>query len=172
MAKPVRCFISLGANINKPKQQIASAIAALRQLPLSQLSAVSPWYETAAIGNTDQDNFINAVAALDTQLSAIGLLQSLQAIEQQQGRIRTERWGPRSLDLDLLVYGQEQWRSAHLWLPHPRMLERKFVLQPLRDIAPQLYLNGTHIGVYLAQCAAQMVTPINPVSARELNYVG
>ena len=141
-------------------------------MPQSQIRTVSPWYETAPIGNTTQANFTNAALALDTSLNAITLLRALLSIENQQGRVRKERWGPRSIDLDLLLYGDEQWRTNELWLPHPRISERRFVLQPLHDIQPTLMLNGKPISGYLARCAEQTITQIEPLTTREQHHAG
>lgn len=172
MADRVLAYISLGSNMDKPEQQLAQAITSISGLQQSQLKAISPFYETAALGNTDQANFVNAVVSLHTELTALRLLQALQAIETQQGRIRQERWGPRSLDLDVLIYGQEQWRSSQLWLPHPRMSERKFVLQPLHDIAPNLPIGQHTLSDYIAACADQYIAPLETSYSREMLHAG
>jgi len=94
------------------------------------------------MGSVDQPDFVNAVAALDTRLDAHVLLSELQSIEQQQGRVRGVRWGPRTLDLDLLLYGDEQITTGQLTVPHPGLLQRSFVLHPLYEIAPELQFNS------------------------------
>lgn len=134
------CYIALGSNLANPMQQIGSAIEALRNLPKSSLLAVSPWYQTAAVGPGEQPDYINAVAKLATLLTARQLLKATQAIEQAHQRRRTLRWGPRTLDLDILVYGQLMLDEPDLTIPHPRLGQRHFVLYPLFDIAPDLIL--------------------------------
>lgn len=140
---PVRAYIALGANLGDAKVTVLQAAAALAALPGTQLQAVSSLYQTAAL-NTDSDlvaslaspDYVNAVAAIDTCLTATALLDHLQALEAQAGRERPYRNAPRTLDLDLLLYGDAQLHSARLTVPHPRMLQRAFVLVPLAEIAP------------------------------------
>jgi len=133
-------YIGIGSNLDQPLQQVQDAITALSQLPQSRLVAHSPWYGSTAIGPGQQADYVNGVAELDTRLSAHDLLDALQAIEQSQGRLRHERWGARTLDLDILLYGQQPMADTRLVVPHPRMLERPFVLQPLLALAPALVL--------------------------------
>lgn len=136
-------YIGLGSNLDSPRRQIDTALAALKRLPQTRLIAVSPVYRSAPMGPADQPDYLNAAAALLTRLGAEDLLAELQSIEKAQGRERDgERWGPRTLDLDLLVYGRDQHDSASLTLPHPGIAERNFVLFPLRDIAPHLGIPG------------------------------
>jgi 2-amino-4-hydroxy-6-hydroxymethyldihydropteridine diphosphokinase len=136
----VRCYIALGSNLDNPLDQVSKAVCALAQLPTTQLTQTSPWYQTKAVGPGEQPDYINGVACLDTELSAIDLLHGLQQIEIDQQRVRSERWGPRTLDLDILLYGNQTIDESALIVPHPRMKERRFVLAPLSDIAPQLHL--------------------------------
>lgn len=136
----ILAFIGIGSNLDQPAIQVQRAIAALGTLPNSRMQQCSPWYRSAAIGPGEQADYINGVAALETGLSAIELLDQLQAIEQAQGRVRTVRWGPRSLDLDLLLYGNQRIDSDRLIVPHPRLQDRHFVLYPLYDLAPDLSL--------------------------------
>lgn len=159
----VRAFIGLGSNLDGPKEQIFRAIAALRELPLSRLTAVSRLYCSAPMGPADQPDYINAVAMLDTRLSPIELLDALQAIEQAQGRVRgAERWGPRTLDLDLLLYGTERIESERLLVPHPGMAERNFVLYPLSELAPELVLpDGRALSQMLAECSGEGIEPLS-----------
>lgn len=134
-----RAYIGLGSNLDHPRKQILTAVAKIKSLPDSSFVSVSRLYETEPVGFNDQPNFINAVLALDTKLPAEKLLQALQAIENQHGRVRgLNRNGPRTLDLDLLLYGHDVIRTDTLIVPHPRMLEREFVLMPLADIVTDI----------------------------------
>ena len=134
-------YIGLGSNLNHPTQQLDIAVLALKQLLNTQLLAVSHFYETTPVSTLEQPNFINAVACLKTQLSPQALLYALQNIEREQGRIQTqEKNGPRTLDLDILLYRDQIIHEADLTIPHPRFLERAFVLTPLLEIAPNLIL--------------------------------
>lgn len=128
-------FIALGSNLDDPALQLQRAISALAKLPASVLMQVSSVYRSAAIGPGPQPDYLNAVALLETELEPEALLDALQDIERSQGRERDERWGPRTLDLDLLLYGDREILSARLTVPHPRMPERDFVLYPLREIS-------------------------------------
>lgn len=135
--RPARAYIGLGSNRGDPVAQLRCALAALGRLPASRLQAVSPFYVSAPMGCRNQSPFINAVAALDTALAPMSLLRALQRIEAAQGRRRgRRRWGPRPLDLDLLLYGARRVRTACLRVPHPRLTQRAFVLRPLCDVAP------------------------------------
>jgi 2-amino-4-hydroxy-6-hydroxymethyldihydropteridine diphosphokinase len=136
-------YVGIGSNLEAPIEQVERAFAALGELPDSILTARSGLYRSAAVGPADQPDFINAAAALLTRLSAADVLAKLQEIETAHGRRRDgERWGPRCLDLDLLVYGRETSAAEDLRLPHPRIAERNFVLLPLAEIAPQLRVPG------------------------------
>lgn len=152
MAK-ARVYIGLGANLNQPVQQLQQAIEALQQLPCSELIAVSSLYGSKPMGPQDQPDYVNAVAALDTTLEAEALLDALQQIEQLHGRQRkAERWGPRTLDLDILLYNNTVINSPRLTVQHYGMRQREFVLYPLYEIAPQLQLpDGTVLSSLLAQ---------------------
>ncbi len=137
----IRAYIGLGSNLDEPLTQLQHAIEALRQIPESRLTAISRIYRSKPMGPADQPDYLNAVAMFDTCLEPLALLDALQAIEQQQGRLRTgEHWGPRSLDLDLLLYGVEVIEQPRLQVPHPGITQRNFVLQPLFDLAPELIL--------------------------------
>lgn len=148
-----RCFIALGSNLDEPLAQLQRALTALDALDHCQLGLVSPFYGNAAIGPGTQPDYVNAVAELFTTLDAHALLARLQAIETAQGRVRTERWGARTLDLDLLLYGAETIATVTLLVPHPRIRERNFVLYPLHDIAPDLrFPDGTPLIALLDCC--------------------
>ena len=138
MSEPeaVQVFIGLGSNLNDPLQQLKNAIRRLADIPNCSGLKVSRFYCSRPLGPQNQPDYINAVARLKTTLEAEALLDQLQAIEQAQGRRRDgERWGARTLDLDLLLYGEQQIAIERLMVPHPRLAERAFVLYPLADIA-------------------------------------
>lgn len=156
MSSRQRVYIGLGSNLADPAAQLQAAVTALTSLPGSTLIAVSSVYASLPLGPSDQPDYLNAVAALDTSLEPLQLLDHLQQIELQQGRQRkTERWGPRTLDLDILLYGDASIHSTHLQVPHPRMAERAFVLVPLAEIAPQR-VNAAQ----LAAVQGQAITPL------------
>lgn len=148
------CFIALGSNQADPQRQIEAAFDELRRLPESRLTARSSLYRSAPLGPQDQPPFINAVAMLDTLLEPHQLLSALQEIEQRAGRIRkAERWGPRILDLDILLYAQRVINDEQLQVPHYHMHARSFVLYPLAELAPNLDLpNGVTLQQLLANC--------------------
>lgn len=135
-------YIALGANIGDPVATVRAAFAALAGLPASRVLRASSLYRTAPVGLRHQPDFINAVAALGTTLEPEPLLDALLAIEANFGRRRQARNGPRTLDLDLLLYGQRSVVSPRLLLPHPRLHLRAFVLYPLAHLAPDLALPG------------------------------
>jgi 2-amino-4-hydroxy-6-hydroxymethyldihydropteridine diphosphokinase len=135
-------FIALGANLGQPVLQLQHALDLLAKLPESQLLQQSSFYSSSAIGYTDQPDFVNAVAKLATTLSASALLQAMLAIEAECGRQRTFQDAPRTLDLDLLLYGDAIIEQDHLIVPHPRMHQRAFVLRPLTEIAPDILIPG------------------------------
>jgi 2-amino-4-hydroxy-6-hydroxymethyldihydropteridine diphosphokinase len=136
-------YVGIGSNLNSPADQVRSALQDLRQIPQSVLVSSSSLYRSAPMGPPDQPDFINAVAAVLTQCSADDFLRNLARIEHEHGRQRgAEKWGPRVLDLDLLVFGAHQQSSASLTLPHPGIAARNFVLLPLSEIAPQLWVPG------------------------------
>lgn len=145
MTSYYQAYIGLGSNLNGPTKQLMQALNRLQRLPQTRLTSVSPFYRNPAITEPDspaQPDFVNAVAGLETHLAAPALLRFLQGIEQQQGRQRPYRWAPRTLDLDLLVYGSLRLKLADLVLPHPELWQRPFVLYPLHDIAPYLSIPG------------------------------
>lgn len=135
-------YVALGSNLGDPRQQVLDAMDALANLPDTRLLQRSRLYRTPPWGVREQPPFINAAVELDTALSPHALLDALLAIEQRAGRVRGERNGPRTLDLDLLHVDGVQLDDPQLTLPHPRMAERAFVLLPLHDIAPTLRLSG------------------------------
>ena len=157
--KATIAYIGLGSNLADPVRQVRTAMAALSVLPQTELDACSPLYRTVPVGNAAQPDFINAVCRIRTSLPAVTLLQALLGIERAHGRVRGgEKAGPRTLDLDLLVYGEETRNTAQLSLPHPRLHERAFVLYPLAELDPGLAIprHGL-VGMLLARCAGQVI---------------
>lgn len=134
----MKCYVGLGSNLDEPLIQVNRAIEALRRQPAIHLLRRSPWYGSKAVGPGDQPDFINGVIELETSLEPRALLGVLQGIEQAQGRVRELRWGARTLDLDILLYGDLRHNTPDLQIPHPRLAERAFVLAPLADLAPDL----------------------------------
>ncbi|MDH0338783.1 2-amino-4-hydroxy-6-hydroxymethyldihydropteridine diphosphokinase [Pseudomonas otitidis] len=162
-----RVYIGLGSNLSDPANQLRNALAALAALPGTQLSAVSSLYSSDPLGPPDQPRYSNAVAALDTDLAPLDLLDALQAIELSQGRVRKdERWGPRTLDLDILLFGQRQIDEPRLQVPHYHMHARAFVLYPLAEIAPDLQLpDGRPLQALLHACPYAGLERIEGLSA-------
>ncbi|WP_347902061.1 2-amino-4-hydroxy-6-hydroxymethyldihydropteridine diphosphokinase [Pseudomonas purpurea] len=148
-----RIYIGLGSNLAAPEQQLRSAIEALAQLLHTRLAGVSAFYQSDSL-LPGQPRYTNAVAALDSQLAPLELLDALQAIEIDQGRERHERWGPRTLDLDILLFGDRLIDEPRLKVPHYHMQERAFVLYPLAELAPaDLRLaDGRALSELLAAC--------------------
>lgn len=156
-----RAFVALGSNLAEPEAQINLAFAALAQLPQTRLCTQSALYRTTPVGFTEQPDFINAVALVETTMSAHDLLQSLLAIEHQFGRVRDFRNAPRTLDLDLLLYEDLMQHEAGLTLPHPRMHERAFVLVPLLEIAPDCVIPGKgNAADWLTQVSDQTIARV------------
>lgn len=136
-------YVGLGSNLQLPARQIEIAIEMLDGIARTRLMVASSLYRSAPFGGIEQPDFVNAAAALLTQLPPLELLTELQRIEARQGRVRDEqRWGPRVLDLDLLVYGASVIDDADITIPHPGIGERNFVLLPLAEIAPELVIPG------------------------------
>ncbi|WP_111641064.1 2-amino-4-hydroxy-6-hydroxymethyldihydropteridine diphosphokinase [Marinimicrobium alkaliphilum] len=160
-AAPITAYIGLGSNLDNPHTQITRAFDALAVLPDSKLVARSPLYRSRAVG-PPQPDYINAVAALHTRLPALALLDALQGIEQAHRRVRKQHWGPRTLDLDLLLYGEHTLDLPRLSVPHPYLSERNFVLYPLADIAPTLVLpDGRSLAALLEHCDRDGLVPVN-----------
>jgi 2-amino-4-hydroxy-6-hydroxymethyldihydropteridine diphosphokinase len=133
-------YIGLGSNLQNPQQQLNQAKTAIAELPDTQIKQCSSIYQSPAmtLDNEPQNDYLNAVIAIDTTLDAEHLLDQLQRIENAQGRVRDKRWGARTIDLDILLYGDLQASGEQLNLPHAEMHKRRFVLEPLQQIAPQL----------------------------------
>jgi len=151
--KPVttQVYIGLGSNMKEPLAQLKQAVAALRETPGISNITCSSVYQTEPMGPSDQPDYINAVVLCNTTLSAIELLDRTQLIENRAGRIKDRRWGPRSLDLDLLLYGQEMITSLRLCVPHTGIADRSFVLYPLAELTPSIVVQNLASRVYNQQ---------------------
>jgi 2-amino-4-hydroxy-6-hydroxymethyldihydropteridine diphosphokinase len=161
-----RCFIALGANLGDPVLTVRAAILALRELPQTEFIAASSLYRTAPVGLRHQPDFINAVVELIAVSPAPTFLETLFEIEARFGRRRSVKNAPRTLDLDLLLYGDQCSDDPQLTLPHPRLHERAFVLAPLAEIAPQLVIPGRgRVADLLLQCAGQRIERLLPQAA-------
>ncbi len=134
----MRAVVALGANLEEPRRAVELAIELLKQS--TDVIAISSMYETAPVGGPEQNNYINAVVTLESELPAADLLALLHGIEKSMGRVRKEHWGPRVIDLDLIQYGTLLSKSEELMLPHPRAHERRFVLEPWHEIDPEAIL--------------------------------
>lgn len=160
--------VALGSNLNEPVEQVIAGFEALSALPDTRLTARSTLYGSRPMGSAEQPDYVNAVACLETKLSAHELLDALQAIENRAGRDRSgPRWGSRTLDLDLLLHGDLQCDDERLTLPHPGIAERPFVLVPLAEIDPDLEIPGS--GVTVAELARRAdrsgLWPLEPVAS-------
>ena len=148
-----RVYIAIGSNLASPLEQVNAAIQAIGEIPDSRIMAVSSFYRTPPLGPQDQPDYLNAAVALETTLAPEALLDHTQRIELLQGRVRkAERWGPRTLDLDIMLFGDEVINTERLTVPHYDMKNRGFMLWPLVEIAPELLFPGnTPLRTYLAQ---------------------
>jgi 2-amino-4-hydroxy-6-hydroxymethyldihydropteridine diphosphokinase len=154
----VRAYVALGSNLDDPVAQVRAGAQALGKLPGTRLVRCSSLYRTAPVGVIDQPDFINAVCEVDSSLPAGTFMQALLDIEREQGRRRDIPGGPRTLDLDLLLYGNQVCHEPGLTLPHPRLHERAFVLYPLSEIAPGLIVPGRgQVETLRAGCAGQAI---------------
>lgn len=164
LGAPVAVWIGLGSNLQEPERQVRAAIAELGALPESRLQAASRLYRTAPVGPPGQPDYINAAARLETRLAPQALLAELHRIELAHGRRRDgTRWGPRILDLDILIYGDARIDEPGLTIPHPEMARRAFVLVPLADVAPpNLAVPGVGIlAELLERCERDEVEPFD-----------
>lgn len=156
-----RAYVGLGSNLGEPREQVERALRELAGLPRTRLARRSSLYRTEPIGYPGQPPYVNAVAELQTGLGARELLGELQALELRHGRRRSFADAPRTLDLDLLLYGEEIMDSPELVVPHPRMHQRAFVLEPLLELDPAITIPGIGpAGARLAACAGQGVERI------------
>ncbi|MBI2754166.1 MAG: 2-amino-4-hydroxy-6-hydroxymethyldihydropteridine diphosphokinase [Betaproteobacteria bacterium] len=151
-------YVGLGANLGEPRRQLLAALDDLGRIPGTRVTAKSSLYRSAPIGYADQPDFLNAVAKLDTDLRPVELFAALQEIEHRHGRERSFPNAPRTLDLDLLLYGGERVDTPALTVPHPRMHERAFVLAPLLELDPAAVIPGRGSAAELLRaCATQPV---------------
>ena len=161
MPSSITAFVGLGSNLADPIRQIKLACEAIKHIKSTELTRQSPLYRSQAIG-PEQPDFINAVAQIQTQLNPEELLDELQTIERAQGRERMVHWGPRTVDLDLLLYANQRIDTERLTVPHAELTQRNFVLLPLFDIAPQLTLPcGKPLEQVLLTCPENRIEPIN-----------
>ncbi|WP_064525069.1 2-amino-4-hydroxy-6-hydroxymethyldihydropteridine diphosphokinase [Escherichia sp. B1147] len=146
-------YIAIGSNLASPLEQVNAAIKALADIPESSILAISSFYRTPPLGPQDQPDYLNAAVALETTLAPEELLNHTQRIELQQGRVRkAERWGPRTLDLDIMLFGNETINTERLTVPHYDMKNRGFMLWPLFEIAPELvFPDGETLQILLAR---------------------
>jgi 2-amino-4-hydroxy-6-hydroxymethyldihydropteridine diphosphokinase len=153
----IPAYVAFGANLGEPFETLRAAAVAVGRRPGVELVAGSPIYRTRPIGPPGQPDYANAVARVETTLTADALLDALHAVESEFGRVRDVRFGPRTLDLDLIWYEGEERADDRLTLPHPRAHEREFVLRPLADLDPELVLRGRRAGDWLAGLEPQGV---------------
>lgn len=153
---PTLCYIAIGSNLASPLEQVKAALDAMGEIPQSRVVAVSSFYRTPPLGPQDQPDYLNAAVALETMLAAETLLDHTQRIELQQGRVRkAERWGPRTLDLDIMLFGDQVIHTPRLTVPHYDMKNRGFMLWPLFEIAPAImFPDGMTLTAALTKCAA------------------
>jgi len=153
-------YIGLGSNLSDPALQLTKALEAIAALQQVEMIKASSFYQTAAIGPAGQPDYLNAVVLIQTTLSAENLLDRLQEIENDQGRIRQQKWGARTLDLDILLFGEHEIHSERLTVPHEQMTQRNFVLKPLHEIAgDELFIPGSgKLGDVIREC------PENPIT--------
>lgn len=150
-------YIAIGSNLASPLEQVNAAVQAISEIPQSRLVKVSAFYRTPPLGPQDQPDYLNAAVVLETSLNAETLLDNTQRIELQQGRQRkAERWGPRTLDLDIMLFGDEVINTDRLTVPHYDMKNRGFMLWPLWEVAPELtFPNGESLQAVLQQLNAE-----------------
>jgi len=161
----VKAFLGLGSNLGNRVENIRSAVRLMSNNPDIRIIAVSSFYESAAIGYTDQPDFVNTVIEIETTLPAMELLGFVLQTENTLGRIRNQRWGPRVIDIDILIYDELTMRTDALTVPHPRMLERAFVIVPLAEIEPHLVLQNGRTAEETAACLTdQRVTRMPEVA--------
>lgn len=144
-------YVGLGSNLGDKEANIKKALKLLETSPGVQVKRVASFYRTAPVGYTRQDWFLNTVAEVETGLKPHELLSLLLDIEERLGRVRTVRWGPRTVDLDLLIFGRETINAPDLIVPHPRMSERAFVMVPLAELAPEFTIDGRGKAAELAE---------------------
>lgn len=158
----VEAYIAIGSNLDNPRAHAARAVRDIGHLQYTRVTASSRWYLSAPLGPPGQPDYVNGVIRIETAQPPEILLASLQAIEDSHGRLRNERWGPRTLDLDILLYGNSCLATETLQIPHPRMAARNFVLYPLADIDPELVLpDGSALTELLANVSTAGIVPLS-----------
>ncbi len=163
----VSVFIGMGSNLGDLEGQLDSATVAIASLPETELLNCAPRYRSPAIGPGPQPDYLNTVLVIATSLGPVDLLDKLQQIEQRHQRVAAVRWGPRTLDLDILLYGQDCIQLPRLTVPHPRLKDRSFVVYPLHDIAPNLVLpDGTQVAHLLAKSSPQGIVRLSAGESR------
>lgn len=162
-------YLGLGSNLNNPVQQVSRAVSSLKNTDGIIVCKVSRFYRSSPLGPQNQPDFINAVAEIESALSPTELLFALQALERAQGRVRSrQRWGPRQIDLDILLFGSEVILRSDLQIPHPGLSKREFMVYPLAEIAPDLKLpSGVMIADIRKQCPLRLMTIL-----KEFDYAG
>ena len=152
--KTYSVFLGLGSNVGERHKFLNAAVAGIKSIPATKVIWASPVYETEPYGRTDQAKFLNAAIEIETDLLPPDLLLAIKNIEQRTGRTITERWGPREIDIDILLYDGFVLHDEYVAVPHPELEKRKFVLIPLRDIAPDIVhpVNGMTISEMAAAC--------------------
>ncbi|WP_340679213.1 2-amino-4-hydroxy-6-hydroxymethyldihydropteridine diphosphokinase [Paraglaciecola sp.] len=167
----INVYLGLGSNLAEPTRQISAALGALNKLAETTIVCCSSLYASQPMGPQDQPDYVNAVVLLQTQLAPLTLLKSIQKIELEHGRVRKEqRWGPRTLDIDILLYGEQQIDSSDLVVPHYGLKKREFVLYPLFEISPQLSLpDGELLTELIQQCSLNGLKVLSPAPAFQKN---
>jgi 2-amino-4-hydroxy-6-hydroxymethyldihydropteridine diphosphokinase len=167
----INVYLGLGSNLAEPTRQIRDALAALNNLVDTRIKCCSSLYSSQPMGPQDQPDYVNAVAFLQTQLAPLALLKALQKIELEHGRERNaQRWGPRTLDIDILLYGEQQIDSSELVVPHYGLKKREFVLYPLFEISPQLSLpDGELLADFIKQCPINGLRILSPAPVFQKN---
>lgn len=158
----IEAYIALGSNQGVSSDLLQQALEQISLLPSTQLITTSRWYRSAPVGGpANQPDYLNAVCKIETGLAPSDLLMALQRIEQDHGRVRKERWGPRTLDLDIIIYDGLHQEDPDLTLPHPRAHERAFVLLPLADLDPNLELHGRTVASWLRTVPDQEIRAVS-----------
>lgn len=147
-----KVFLALGSNMGNREDNLTKAVSAVSGTEETRLLKVSNIYETKPVGFTEQDDFLNMAALIETGLSPLKLLDKLQEVETAMGRVREVRWGPRTVDIDILLYDDIKMNAQRLTIPHPRMFERAFVMVPLRDLDPDLKIDDRSIDEIIDNC--------------------
>ncbi len=158
-----RVFLSLGSNLGDRRKYLKEALNKIAKLDKTQLLSLSSLYETAAWGREDQDDFYNMALLITTKLEPLELLDELQRIEGELERVRELHWGPRTMDIDILLYGDRIIDHERLKVPHPYMTSRRFVLEPLQEIAPSLKIYGRELEAYLQENLDEKVERIGKI---------